>query len=93
MVMPGESFSYSKRKPQQFARKDLETPVTREFCPECGTHLLTLRPGLPAVILKAGTLDDPSLYGRPQSAIFTCDKEAFHMIPEGLPSFDKRPPR
>jgi hypothetical protein len=93
MVMPVNGFSYSKGSPKTFSRTDIENPVTREFCAECGTHLTTLRPRLPAVIVKAGTLDDPSLYGSPQSAIFTCDKQAFHTIAEGLPMFEKMPPR
>jgi hypothetical protein len=53
----------------------------------------TRRPGLPAVILKVGTLDDPGLFGGPQMAIFTIDKQAFHTIPEGLPSFERLPKR
>ena len=93
MMMPVKGFSYSKGKPQQFKRKDLENAVTREFCAECGTHLVTITSRLPAVIVKAGTLDDPSAYGLPQTAIYTCDKQAFHSIPEGLPSFDKLPPQ
>jgi hypothetical protein len=45
------------------------------------------------VILKVGTLDDPSLVGSPQMAIFTIDKQAFHQIPDGLPSFERLPQR
>src|SRR5580692_10686772 len=93
MLMPVDGFAYTKGTPKQFTRTDIEGAVTREFCAECGTHLTTHRPGLRAVNLKAGTLDDPALYGSPQSAIFTCDKQAFHTIPEGLPSFEKLPPR
>jgi len=48
---------------------------------------------LAAVILKVGTLDDPSLFGRPKIAIYTVDKQAFHQIPEGLPTFERLPPR
>jgi hypothetical protein len=59
----------------------------------CGTHLTTRRSGLPAAILKVGTLDDPALFGTPQMAIFTIDKQAFHQIPEGLPSFERLPKR
>jgi len=44
-----------------------------------------------AVILKVGTLDDPSLFGGPQMAIYTIDKQSFHMIPEGLSSFERTP--
>ena len=68
-------------------------PVTREFCENCGTHLTTRRPDLPLVILKVGTLDDPSLFGAPQMAIYTVDKQPFHMIPEGVPTFEREPPR
>jgi hypothetical protein len=93
MLMPSDGFSYSKGAPKQFTRRDLEGAVTREFCAECGTHLTTRRPGLPAVILKIGTLDDPTLFGGPKMAIFTIDKQAFHHIPEGLPTFERLPKR
>jgi hypothetical protein len=45
------------------------------------------------VILKAGTLDDPSLYGLPQMAIYAIDKQEFHTIPDGLPTFERLPKR
>ena len=92
-VMPADQFRYTQGAPKSFTRSDLEQPVTREFCAECGTHLLTRRPGLPAVILKIGTLDDPGLFGMPQLAIFTVDKQEFHHIPEGMPSFERMPKR
>lgn len=93
LLMPLEGFRYTKGAPKQFTRRDLERPVTREFCAECGTHLTTRRPGLRAVILKVGPLDDPSLYGGPRMAIYTIDKQAFHLIPDGLPAFERLPPR
>ena len=40
---------YLKDAPKQFKRSDLERPVTREFCAECGTHLVTRPPGLPSL--------------------------------------------
>ena len=93
MLMPPDGFRYTAGAPKQFARSDLERAVTREFCAECGTHLITRRPGLAAIILKVGTLDDPSLFGGPQMAIYTIDKQAFHHIPDGLPSFERLPKR
>ena len=93
MLMPPDGFSYTKGTPRQFTRSDLENAVTREFCAECGTHLTTRRPGLSAVILKIGTLDDPALFGNPRMAIFTIDKQAFHQIPEGIPTFERMPGR
>jgi hypothetical protein len=38
---PPDGFKYTKGTPKQFSRSDLEKPVTREFCAECGTHLVT----------------------------------------------------
>jgi hypothetical protein len=93
VAMPAAGFSYTKGTPKKFTRSDLQRAVTREFCGECGTHLTTLVPGLPAVVLKVGTLDNPSLFGRPDMAIYTVDKQAFHQIPEGLPSFERLPSR
>jgi len=93
MLMPPEGFRYTKGTPRQFTRSDLDNAVTREFCPDCGTHILTRRPGLPAIVLKVGTLDDPGLFGGPKIAIYTVDAQDFHHIPEGMPSFEHLPPR
>jgi hypothetical protein len=93
MLMPPEGFRYTSGEPRTFSRSDLENPVTREFCGECGTHLTTRPPGLPFIVLKVGTLDDPRLFGAPQMAIYTCDQQPFHSVPEGLQTFERLPPR
>ena len=71
MLMPPDGFRYVSGTPKTFARSDLEQAVTREFCDTCGTHIATRRPGLDAIILKVGTLDDPSWF-KPSVQIF-CD--------------------
>jgi hypothetical protein len=92
ILMPLDGFSYTKGTPKKFKRNDIEGAVTREFCAECGTHLVTRPSAVPALVLKVGTLDDPSLFGGPQVAIYTIDKQAFHAIPEGMPAFERLPP-
>jgi hypothetical protein len=90
--MPAARFVYSVGAPKPFARKDLPNPVTREFCGECGTHLITRTPALPGVaLIKVGTLDDPSVFGGPQMVIFTVDKQSFHHLPSGVPTFERTP--
>ena len=93
LLMPPAGFMYTKGTPKQFARSDIEGAITREFCAECGTQLSGRRPGLRAAILKVGTLDEPSLFGSPQMAIYAIDKQTFHQIPDGLPTFERLPPR
>lgn len=92
MGMPEAGFAYTVGEPKAFRRSDLASPVTREFCGECGTHLLTRAPGLPGVVLlKVGTLDDPGVFGGPQMAIFTAEAQPFHRIPEGVATFERTP--
>lgn len=90
MMMPASGYTITKGQTKAFKRSDLERAVTREFCPNCGTHLITRIPG-PNVVLKVGTLDDPKAYGGPQMAIYTCDAQPFHSIPAGLRQFERLP--
>ncbi|MDJ0788460.1 MAG: GFA family protein [Myxococcota bacterium] len=92
MAFPEPGFRWTKGDPKPFQRSDLDTPVTREFCADCGTHLVSKAPGMPGtVILKPGTFDDPSVFAGPQMAIYTCDKQSFHHIPEGIATFERTP--
>jgi hypothetical protein len=92
MALPESGFSYTKGTPKKFRRSDLATPVSREFCADCGTQILARAPGLPGmVILKVGTLDDPTLFAGPQMAIYLVDKQPFHHVPEGVATFERTP--
>jgi hypothetical protein len=92
MMMPLDGFSWTKGTSATFARKDLERAVTRHFCATCGTHIMTRVPGRDYVVLKVGTLDDPARFKAPNAAIFTIDQQPFHLIPDGLPAFERIPP-
>ena len=92
MALPEAGFTYVTGRPKEYRRADLPNPVTREFCPDCGTHLLTRAPTVPGfVLLKIGTLDDPAVFGGPQMVIFTVDKQPFHHVPAGIPVFERTP--
>lgn len=91
VMFPMNGFRFTKGEPKTFARPDLENPVTRFFCPNCGTGIGTRSPARPdSMIIKVGTLDDPSQF-KPRAAIFTLDKQPFHHLPEGVPAFERRP--
>ncbi len=89
--MPEAGFALSQGETKAFQRADLENPVTREFCPSCGTHLLSRVPGAPFVLLKVGTLDDPGVFEGPQTVFYTCDRQPFHHVPEGIPAHERLP--
>jgi hypothetical protein len=92
MGMAESGFRWTKGTPKAFRRSDLESPVTREFCAECGTHITSKPPSMAgAVLLKVGTFDDPSVFGGPEMVIYTIDKQSFHHVPEGVPTFERVP--
>ena len=89
--MTEDGFEYTSGSPSKFQRSDLENGVTREFCGNCGTQMLSRAPALPGVMLiKVGTMDDPGLFS-PDIAIFTKDIQGFHHIPDGMPAFEGMP--
>ncbi|WP_334195303.1 GFA family protein [Pararhodobacter sp.] len=91
-LVAAESFSWTKGTPARFTRPDLPTAVTRDFCPECGTQVTTLRPGQSKRIVKIGTLDQAQDWPGPGFAIFTAEKAPWHHVPPGLPAFEGLPP-
>lgn len=90
MAMPAEGFTLTKGSVKGFTRGDIENGVTREFCENCGTHMFTRAPGLKqAVIIKVGTLDDPSIFGKADSANYIGDAQSYHRLPEDIPVYQK----
>jgi hypothetical protein len=91
VAMAVDGYRYTAGAPKQFSRGDLASPVTREFCADCGTSLATRGPGWPFVVVKVGPLDDPAAF-KPQVAIQVADKQPFHVVPEGVAQFERWPP-
>ena len=91
-VLPQDKFTFVKGSPAKFCRSDLQEPIERLFCADCGTQLVAISPKRPSsFILKVGTTDDPENW-TPQFALFTCDKQPYQTLPDSVPSFEKRPP-
>ncbi len=90
LAVPLDGFRLTKGVVKDFQRSDISRAVTRQFCPDCGTHLFTRAPAMPtAIIVKVGSLDDPSHYGGPDSTNFACDAQPWHRLPDDIPVFQK----
>ena len=92
VALPESAVKYIKGAPKVFKRGDLANPVAREFCAECGTHMISRPPAMAGLaIVKLGTLDDPNAFGSPQMAVYTVDKQPFHHVAEGVRAFERLP--
>jgi hypothetical protein len=68
---------------------DSGRPVTRHFCPECGSPLFTEPPLHPETLfIKAGSLDDAALV-RPDREAWTVSRVEWAQIEPGLSSFTR----
>lgn len=81
--MQGKLASYRKNG-------DSGKPITRLFCPECGSSVADEGEGLPGIVmLAAGTLDDPS-WLKPRLQIY-CDSQQPWLHLGDMKSFPRTP--
>src|SRR5260370_36606541 len=65
--------------------------AVRNSCPVCGSLVFGGKIGKDdSFTIYAGTLDDPSCF-RPRTAIFTCNRPAWPVIPPDLKVFETTP--
>jgi hypothetical protein len=91
-VVGADGFRYTSGAPHTFQRL-ADTPQ-RDFCADCGTHLTARSHRAPDVVLiKVGSLDEPSLFGGPGAIFWTSEKQAFHHLAPDVPAHASLPGR
>ncbi|MBV9044244.1 MAG: GFA family protein [Alphaproteobacteria bacterium] len=91
-VVPAAAFKLTKGEPRRFTVKgDSGQDITRCFCEVCGTPLFSEPPGGQIMVVKAGSLDDPS-WLKIGGALYTKSAQPWaHIDPNGL-KFERMPP-
>jgi len=68
-------------------------PITRRFCPVCGSRICATAAAMPGVMLiTASTLDDPEKFVS-QMSIYTSRAPSWDRPPADMPSFPEMPPQ
>ena len=92
MAVETQGFQFTKGTPSAFNKNDRPWSPTRHFCPVCGVHLTARSDRAPgAVLIKVGTLDDPSVFEGPQLVTWTSEMQKFHLLPPGVPVHPELP--
>jgi hypothetical protein len=91
-----QTFQFTRGNPRSFNKRDTPWSPTRHFCEHCGVHLTARSERAPgAVLVKVGTLDEPSVFPGPQMVTWTSEMQKFHLLPPDVPAYPEipRPPQ
>ena len=92
MGIEASAFRYTQGVPRCISLAP-DKPV-REFCGDCGVHIAARSPKAPGgLVVKVGTLDEPSDFGAPTMVFWTQEKQSFHLIPDGAATYSTLPGR
>lgn len=70
---------------------DSGNKISRGFCSDCGSPILSLLFGSPALMaIKVGSLDDPTKF-KPAASIYMASAPPWAPVLPDLPKFDKMP--
>lgn len=93
MAVDAKGFQFTKGTPRSFNKNDRPGSPTRHFCEACGVHLTARSERAPsAVLIKVGTLDDPSVFDGPQLVTWTSEMQKFHLLPSDVAAHPEFPP-
>lgn len=92
MMFPADAVTITQGKTSVFVVKgESGADVYRQFCSECGVHLISHNGDNPQFrAIKVGVLDDPSWF-KSEGSIWTSSAQPWHRIDPDLPIIEKNP--
>lgn len=92
MVVPKSGFKITRGELKQYeVTAESGNKVSRGFCPNCGSPILSLLSGFPDLVaVKAGSLDDPAQF-KPTMNVWASSAPGWAPLARDLATFDKMP--
>ncbi|MDB5107372.1 MAG: glutathione-dependent formaldehyde-activating [Candidatus Binatus sp.] len=91
ILVPKEAFKVTKGALKHYeVVADSGNNVTRGFCANCGSPVMSELFSMPFIAIKAGSLDDPSAF-KPTANIFTASAPPWLAPIPGLANFERNP--
>jgi len=91
LLVPKDAFKLTKGQLKHYeVAGDSGNKVSRAFCADCGSPIMSVLEAMPFIAIKAGSLDDPSQFA-PTASIFVASAPAWAPQFPGVPTFAKNP--
>ena len=91
--LPADKVSIEGDVSEYSMTADSGATVTHHFCPNCGAQVYTKTTNIPAgLAIVATTLDNPASFS-PQATVYASNATPWDPPKEGIPQFEKMPPR
>jgi len=91
LLVPKAAFMLTGELKHYEVTGDSGGKVSRGFCPNCGSPILSILPAMADfVALKAGSLDDPSQF-KPMMQVYMKSAPPWAPVRDDLPKFDNQP--
>jgi len=93
LAVPDQAVTVTGKLTEYTSTGGSSQPITRRFCPKCGSRVSTSATVMPGVMMvTASTLDDPTKFTS-QMSVFTSRAPSWDQPPPGLPAFAEMPPQ
>ena len=91
VLVPKEAFKLTKGQLKHHeSTADSGNKISRGFCAECGSPIISLLAGMPFTAIKVGSLDDPNQF-HPSASIFVASAPEWAPHFAGVPTFPRNP--
>lgn len=93
MGLPAAKVAFTGAMSEYSINADSGGTVTHNFCPTCGAQIFTTSSNSPdGVHIVAASLDSPDIFS-PQVSVYASSATPWDPPKEGIPQFEKMPPR
>ncbi len=90
--LPDDTFSVSGDLKTSCYTADSGSTVTRSFCPECGSSIVSRSPNFPGVVVvRVSSFDDPNKFN-PGMVVYAKQQASWDTQQPDIPHFDEMPP-
>ena len=91
LLVPKDAFKLTKGELKQYeVTGDSGNKVSRGFCANCGSPIMSILSGMPFIAIKAGSLDEPNQF-KPTASIFVASAPAWAPHFPGVTTFPRNP--